>query len=393
MSTACGPTRIGARIREQRRLAHLTQRQLAQRLPYSYSLLNQVECGAREASSSFVSAVAGALGIDITLLTDSEAVTSAQRDRLAAMVSPIRDALDRYDLPAGDVPGGAPLPQLVAEADAACRQVRATRLRAASRVLPTLITGLTREVQLRPRTDAWRALASVYRTAHDITVKVGYTDLAGVALDRMGWAAERASDPCLAAVRHYKRALVRQERRDLGTCLIEAGRSLLDGDTSKEALVVAGQLHLGAVVVAARAGDRAAVADHLGEAHSLADRVGGEAAEVHWLSFGHTNIALHALGARIRMRQWDEALVEARAIRLGSGTLTSRRARYLVDRAQVEMETGHTTAALQYLMEARRVAPEQTRHLPGTRVTVSGLVHTMRRPPEELAHLATWVGR
>ncbi|WP_432075907.1 hypothetical protein [Streptomyces wuyuanensis] len=32
----------GARIKEQRRLARLTQKQLADRLPYSYSLLNPV---------------------------------------------------------------------------------------------------------------------------------------------------------------------------------------------------------------------------------------------------------------------------------------------------------------------------------------------------------------
>lgn len=41
----------GTRIREQRKLAHLTQRQLAARISFSYSLLNQVECGARAAST------------------------------------------------------------------------------------------------------------------------------------------------------------------------------------------------------------------------------------------------------------------------------------------------------------------------------------------------------
>jgi transcriptional regulator with XRE-family HTH domain len=37
----------GTRIREQRKLARLTQRQLADRIPYSYALLNSVECGLR----------------------------------------------------------------------------------------------------------------------------------------------------------------------------------------------------------------------------------------------------------------------------------------------------------------------------------------------------------
>lgn len=59
----------GIRVRQQRRLAHLSQRRLADRLPYSYSLLNQVECGARRATPDLVSAVADVLGIDAALLT------------------------------------------------------------------------------------------------------------------------------------------------------------------------------------------------------------------------------------------------------------------------------------------------------------------------------------
>ncbi|MGA5039503.1 helix-turn-helix domain-containing protein [Streptomyces capoamus] len=50
-------------------MARLTQRQLAERLPYSYSYLNQVECGARPATAAFVAACARALHIDVTVLT------------------------------------------------------------------------------------------------------------------------------------------------------------------------------------------------------------------------------------------------------------------------------------------------------------------------------------
>ncbi|MFJ3142735.1 helix-turn-helix domain-containing protein [Streptomyces halstedii] len=382
----------GARIREQRRLAHLTQRQLADQLPYSYSLLNQVECGAREASPGLVTAVATALRIDTSLLTEPKTMTHLQRRRLAALMHPIRAAFDLFDLDPDRAAETAPLSELAATADAVCRQVRATRLRAAAEELPGLIIGLTHLVRTRPETEAWRALASAYRTAHDIALKVGYPDLAAVALDRMGWAAERACDPCLAAVRQYKRALARQESEELGHRLVRAGHALLAGETSREALAVAGQLHLGAVAVSARAGNHKAVAGHLEAARDLAAQVGGEAGDVHWLSFGRTNIDLHALGAQVRMRQWDEGLAQARAMRLPPSMLMSRRARYLVDRAVVEMETGHTTASLRHLVEARRLAPEQTRYLPGTRDAVSGLVHTMRRPPDALTHLAAWIG-
>lgn len=87
--------------------------------------------------------------------------------------------------------------ELVLDADRLCQEVRATHLRKAARALPNVIGDLTLATTT-PTTETWRALASVYRTAHDIAVKSGFPDLAVVALDRMGWAAGRASDPCLA---------------------------------------------------------------------------------------------------------------------------------------------------------------------------------------------------
>ena len=138
----------GTRIREQRKLARLTQRQLADRLPYSYSLLNQVECGAKPANLDFVAAVAKALRVDVTVLTGQPYVTELQQDRLAGLVRPIREALDLYDLGADDTLPEKPAAQLVAGADHLCAQVRATHLRNAARLLPATIADLT--------TAAWR---------------------------------------------------------------------------------------------------------------------------------------------------------------------------------------------------------------------------------------------
>ncbi|WP_328376765.1 helix-turn-helix domain-containing protein [Streptomyces sp. NBC_00440] len=378
----------GARIREQRRLARLTQRGLSDRIPYSYSLLNQVECGARPATDDFVDAVARALKVEVTVLTGQH----MQHDRLTALVRPIREALDLYDIePTAAATRSAD--DLSAEADFVCQQVRATHLHKAATALPGIITELTCLGFTSPTTSTWQALASSYRTAADIALKLGYPDLSTVALDRMSWAAERASDPCLAAVRQYKRALAYKDgEHDIGRRLIASGHEMLAGESSREALVVAGQLHLGASAVAARAGDQGAVEGHIAAAREFAVRVGGEAGAVHWLSFGLKNVALHEMGASMSLRQYDHALVQARKLNLPPSTLTSRRARFLVDRAVVEMETGHTDAALRHLIEARRAAPEQTRYLPGTRAAVTGLVHLARRTPDTLSQMASWVG-
>lgn len=384
----------GTRIREQRKLARLTQRELAERIPYSYSLLNQVECGAKPANIDFIAAVAHALRIDVTTLTGQPYVTELQQDRLAALVRPIREALDLYDLGAAPQVTVRPAGQLIAAANDLCQTVRNTKLRNAATVLPGVIAELTTAAWRTPTTELWQALASTYRTAHDVAVKLGYYDLSSVALDRMDWAATRASDPLLAAVRQYMRALTyfREGEYSIGLRLIGAGHGLLDpADQSRAAIAVTGQLHLGASVIAARARDTAAVADHLAAATACARRT-GDASDVHWLSFGPANVALHRMSAAVEMRQYGDALTQAKAIRLPATLATSRRAHFLVDRARSEMETGRAEAALGTLVEARRAAPEQTRYHPGARETISGLVHAARRTPDTLSHMAAWVG-
>lgn len=384
----------GTRIREQRRLARLTQRQLSGRIPYSYSLLNQVECGARPATADFVAAVAHALNVDVTTLTGQPYVTELQRDRLAELVRPIREALDLYDLGANPDLRARPAAVLVAEADHLCEQVRATHLRKAARALPAAIAELTHSAWSSPSTELWQALASTYRTAHDITVKLGYYDLSAVALDRMAWAAERASDPCLGAVRQYMRALVyfREGEYTIGQRLVASGHGIVGhAEESREVLAVTGQLHLGASVICARAKDKTAVDRHIAEARSIAKRT-GDASDVHWLSFGPANVALHRMSAQVEMGQYDEALKQARKMRLPASLATSRRAHFLIDTARTEMETGHTGRALEHLMEARKAAPEQTRYHPGARETIRGLVHLARRTPDTLNNMAAWVG-
>lgn len=384
----------GKRIREQRRLARLSQRELADRIPYSYSLLNQVECGARPASADFVAAVARALRVDVTVLTGQPYVTQLHQDHLADLVRPIREALDLYDLGPDPDLAVRPADRLTAAANELCAQVRATRLHAAAAALPDTIAELTTAAWRAPSTALWQALASTYRTAHDISVKLGYYDLSSVALDRMDWAAQRASDPCMAAVRQYMRALVyfREGEYSIGRRLIGSGHGLLDqANETRESLAVAGQLHLGASVIAARADDTTAVGTHIAEAKALAGRV-GDASDVHWLSFGPTNVAMHKMSAAVEMRHYDDALKQARKIRPPASMATSRRAHFLIDRARSEMELGHTEASLKSLVAARRAAPEQTRYHPGARETIRGLVHLSRRAPESLGSMASWIG-
>lgn len=253
---------------------------------------------------------------------------------------------------------------------------------------------LTAAAHREPASELWTALGSAYRSTHDVAVKLGYQDLATVALDRMGWAAERASNPLLAAVRQYKRSLsyFREGECSIGLRLIEAGRQHLDAaTTTRSSLAVAGQLHLGTAVLHARVRNQGAVHDHLGEAEQLADRT-GEAGKILWLSFGPTNVRLHRTSTLIEMRQYGEALEEAERVHFPAGWSVSRAAHHHVHRAYALMETRRYDQALDQMIKARRMAPEQTRYYSPARETINALVRQARRTPDTLNHLAAWVG-
>ncbi|MFD1828308.1 MULTISPECIES: helix-turn-helix domain-containing protein [Streptomyces] len=385
---------IGIRIAAQRKRAGLTQQGLAQRIPYSYSLLRHVESGHKSASPQFVAAVTRALGIDTAALTGQHS-PSPRPGRVTSLVQPVREALDLFDLPPDPHLPTAPPQELAAAAEALCRDVRGARLYQAATALPALLADLTAACREHPTTELWRALASACRSAHDVTTKLGCYDLATVALDRMGRAAEHAGDPLLGAIRQYKRALSYRSRdaeHRIGLRMVAAGHEMLrQTGESTESLAVAGQLHLGAAVIAARAGDRGAVESHLERAGEIARRT-GEVGSVHWLSFGPANVGAHEVFARLELRQYDEALAAARAVRPPHGWAASRRAALLVDRARAEMETGRAEAALASLAKARELAPQQTRFHPRVRETVNGLLNLRRRSPDALTRMAAWVG-
>lgn len=384
----------GARIAYYRKLARLRQRDLADRIPHSYSLLTQVEAGHKPASPDLIAAVAQALHLDVTTLTGQPYVTELQQDRLDSLVRPIRESMDIYDLGANPDLTVRPLPQLIAAADDLCQLVRATRLNKAAELLPGVMAELTTAAHEAGSSAAWAALASTYRTAHDLTVKLGFYDLSSVALDRMGWAAERASDPLLGALRQYMRALTyfREGECTIGQRLVSSGHGYVEqAPQARDSLAVAGQLHLGASVLAARARDESAAAAHLAEARQLAART-GEAPEVHWLSFGPTNVDAHELSAHLEFRRWGDALRIANQVHMPNTWAVSRRAHFEVDKARTQMETGHRDAALESINHARMLAPQQTRYHPGARETIKDLVHHARKERGSLTNLAAWIG-
>ena len=150
---------VGIRIAALRKRGGLTQDGLAQLIPYSYSLLRHVESGHRAASPQLVEAVASALRVDVTALTGPP-VNPQQPARIAALVRPVREALDLYDLPPAPDLRPRSAAELTSSAETMCRLVRATEIFRAATELPALLAELTAACQERPSGELWRALAS-----------------------------------------------------------------------------------------------------------------------------------------------------------------------------------------------------------------------------------------
>ncbi|MEU5427994.1 helix-turn-helix transcriptional regulator [Streptomyces olivoreticuli] len=384
----------GARVARVRKVRRLTQRELADLSHVSYSTLTKVEQGALPASPSVVGALARALSVPVTELTGQPYLDELRQDQLDGLIQPIREALNVYDL--GPDPDVTPRPpeELAAHADRLCALVRATDIKRVAAELPGLIGEVTTAAHLSPGEQEWRLLAGVYRTAYDVTTKLGYPDLCTVALDRMDWAAQRGSDAILGGMRQYLRALAYLRASDYrtGKRLVRLGMATLEqADPGRVRDVVTGQLHLGAAVLAGRDKDEETASGHLDKAQRIAERT-GPAEKVHWLSFGPANVGVHRVSVLTELDQHAEAVRTAQTTVMPDDWPASRRAHHYAEVAQAQMWTGRTEAAFKNLQLARKVAPQQTRYHPTVRETYAGLESAKRRMPETFGNFGAWLG-
>ncbi len=388
------PDSTAARIVRQRKIRGLNQRALASAAGISYSLMTKVEQGERQPTPGVVAAIARALAVPVTDLTGQPYLAELQADQLDSLIQPIRESLDVYDLGADPEVTPRRLGELAADANRLCLLVRATDLRTVASELPSLILELTNAAHAQQSDRAWATLASAYRTAYDVATKLGYADLAAIALDRMDWAAQRASDPIVASVRQYLRALayLRAGQYRTGQRLVAVGQATAElADPSMVRDAVMGQMHLGGAVLAARDRDGERASEYLAEAERMAGRT-GEAPQVHWLSFGPTNVATHRFSVLAEQDKYAQALDVAKSIRLPEDWPASRASHHIAEVARAQLWTGRTDAALRSLVKARSVAPQQVRYSPTVHETVAGLMRAQRAAPDTLLNLASWVG-
>jgi transcriptional regulator with XRE-family HTH domain len=384
----------GARIARARKRRQLSQRELADKSHVSYSTLTKVEQGRIPASPSVIGALARALSVNTTELTGQPYIEELQQDQLDGLINPIRECLDVYDL--GPDPDVTPrdLAELAEQANELCMLVRATNIKQAATELPGLICEATTVAHTANSTEAWQTLASSYRTAYDVATKLGFIDLSAIALDRLEWAAHRASDPILSGMRQYLRALAYLRASDYrtGKRLVRLGMSTLEqADRGRERDVLTGQLHLGAAVLAGRDKDGDTADGHLTEAEQIAERT-GPAEKVHWLSFGPANVGAHRVSVLAELDQYADAVQTAKSMTLPVDWPPSRTAHHYAEVARAQLWTGRVDAAFSNLLEARKLAPQQTRYHPTVRETYAGISAAKRAMPNTVSNFGSWLG-
>jgi transcriptional regulator with XRE-family HTH domain len=386
---------IGARIGMYRKLRGLTQRGLAMKANISYSTLTKVESGHSMAQPALVAAVARALSVDVTQLTGQPYMKELRQERLEQFVEGLRFALDTHDLLPTEAVEPRPTATIAADVAGRCRELRDGLFGQVAAVVPGLLEELRVVVAGHPGDlQGWAALFHGYDCVRYIASSWGFRDLAMLAIERMGDAANRSGDPLTEAVRSYQRSLELMrsghylQAEKLVTIALDAAGTARAG---VQRTAVEGQTHLGGAIIAARAGNAEGSSGHLELAERAADDV-GEVPNVYWLSFGPANVGVHQVASLIEMNRFDEATATASRLHIPADWHMTRVAHHHMDVARAHAWLDHHDAALRELHKARNLAPQRTRFHPVTRDTIEHLVETRRRIPENLARYARWVG-
>jgi transcriptional regulator with XRE-family HTH domain len=389
---------IGARIARFRKQRGLLQQGLAMRANISKSLLSKVECGQKPASSALVAACARALDVSTSDLLGQPFAEELRRDRLDALIQPIRVGMENWDVPYDqEIPPRA-LDLVRADLQRLLTQRREADYMPMARDLPAVIDELVHVVHTTTgdtRRQGYECLGNAFRCVFTLAWNFGYIDLATVALDRIALAAPLADEPGLAAMHAYLRAqtVLSSGRYDVGMTVVDRALRDLEGQQARRAqsmLALRGSLHLRAAVIAGRSKDTDAADARLEAAREIA-RVTGELPD-YGLTWGSPNVGVHAVAIACELDQWDQAIALSKDVKIPRNWSRSRAGHHWMDLGRAYFWADRPDQALDCLQRARKVAPQQTRYHPTARETVLAMKRRERVRNGSLAQYADWIG-
>ncbi len=319
--------------------------------------------------------VAAALGIDPNVLTDSSAAQRAADCVDTVEVQAVKAALGRYaifDIQKIDL-RALSCQAIAAQLAYVEHAWSSSHFMVVSRHLPRLLSDAQSFAFTASAADqiiAHRMLVITYRLASSMLMKFDAKDIAWLAADRAMQTALAVDDTVALAraTRSVARAMSRSgQRTDAVTVLIGMADRIRPELANREhkLLSLFGMLFLAASITAATQDDAALALEMHEEAAKAADRIGPHH-ETHRTSFGQANVAVHRVGALVRLHEGGRAVEYAHRIdpRLIGTVTPERKASYLLDLTRAHTQIGHYDDATQALAQADHVAPEEVRCRP-----------------------------
>lgn len=391
---------VATRVAQARKLAGLTQRQLATKANVSVGLVRSVEQRRVPATPAFLGAVSKALRVSVSDLTGQPYPPAPGPDtEVHAAVAALRTELAAYDIDNANVLEVRPLRQIAAEVEKVCRWRRAAAFHRLAEELPSLLgevrAAVHRSSNGRDQDQALTLLCELYYSSHSLAHKLGYTDLATVAVDRLAWAANKVNDQLWIAASQFHRAALLTSGGDWTAALnfLERCRSDIEPRLSigrRHDLIAWGGLHLQSGLAASRSGKRELADSHLDEARKTAIRLGDDLDSI--LSFGPTNVDIWSVALAVEAMDGTEALNRARSLIIPADAPKERAGHHYIDLSRAYLLHGDRRRAFNALQTAKNVAPSQTRYNPMVHETVRALARAEARTVDTVHGFAVWCG-
>ncbi|MGM1058671.1 helix-turn-helix domain-containing protein [Saccharothrix sp. Mg75] len=387
---------VAARVIEARKIAGLTQVQLATRANVSLSLIKKVERGAMPASPMFIASVARALGLLVTDLTDSRNFDSLQGSY--GLERRFVPDLERAIIEGNNTLLDGPLHSLPSLSLTLKRVItggRVSRYSDILEVLPDLIRHLSVH-SITAASDqlelANRLLAQAYYSAMFASYKFGHLSLSAWAAERMSMTANKSGDPLWAAMGHYSRsqALMFSGSYRASQLMLDRVEADLADEKDARKIEVLGAAHLAGSIIAARL-DKSTLSDaHLQEARDLARHVDTTGDQFD-TAFSAANVEIHAVAAAVESSEPSVALKRGAGLNLTGKLYPSRIGHYHIDLARAYFMQGDHENVIRELQLARQISPQQARYHPQVHELIRALARTRRRS-DPVARLGAWAG-
>lgn len=395
---------LGRTLRRLRRLAALTQEELAERSGVSVDVIRQLEQQRKHSARlPTLHALANGLGVELTtLLGDPPAVTTSESDgpRFVAVRRAIMPALWGPQPP--QTRPDFSITTLREQIADGWSQYHSAEFDTLMKTLPDLITearSATVSGDDDDRAAGFAALAKVLQLGGHLAVRMGKTDLALTSLERAIQAAEQSSDPLLLPMVVNSTAWTYQRQGRLEDALsiaLDAADHMKNAGHTETAdgLKVWGALTMSAATSAARSGDYERAAQMMGTAEKEAARVSKlpESSDARMVSvFSPSSVRIERVRLAVQYGHPRDALALAKGMRLSKDTPPSWRTWLLLDVARAHTDVGDAAGAVKTLESLRRVAPTWMQHHTLAVAIVRDLWSLPNHPPG-LSALAEFLG-